>query len=186
MDAHYGLVTSVSMHPIANHKYRHLLLSCSLDWTIKLWNAQNLAQPIYEFVSPTCDYVCDAQWSPVHPAVFATITSSGKLCVWNLSKSVTEPLEIITVLRHDEIKKSGVAVALNRTVWMRDGQQLLIGDSAGVVHRVKLQTNYAVVSAGEENKLEMILHAAIRSTNQDSPDKSVSASLIGSEEELRT
>ena len=31
------------------------------------------------------DYVYDAQWSPIHPALFATCDGTGRLDMWNLN-----------------------------------------------------------------------------------------------------
>lgn len=32
------------------------------------------------------DYVYDVAWSPIHPAVFATVDGMGRLDVWNLNQ----------------------------------------------------------------------------------------------------
>lgn len=32
------------------------------------------------------DYVYDVQWSPVHPALFATVDGMGRLDLWNLNE----------------------------------------------------------------------------------------------------
>ncbi len=102
MDAHYGLITSIEPHPSRSNKYKHLVLSSSLDWTVKLWDLKNFAQPLIEFFTPSYDYVCDVQWSPVHPAVFVTVTSGGRIALWNLSKSSTEPVDSINVVNDTE------------------------------------------------------------------------------------
>lgn len=146
-----------------------------MDWTIKLFSAHDVAEPILEFVSPTCDYVCDVQWSPVHPAVFVTITSTGKVGLWNLSKSTTEPVDTISLLNADDLShgnsysgKTGgrtSAIALNKAIWMKDGQQILVGDSAGTVYRIKVQSSYAISSQGDENKFELVLLAPKRSSS---------------------
>jgi len=49
-----------------------LMLSASMDWTVKLWYPKNkfVDVPIYTFESSQ-EYVYDIQWSPVHPSVFA-------------------------------------------------------------------------------------------------------------------
>ncbi len=134
-----------------------------------------MSEPLFEFLSPTCDYVCDVQWSPVHPALFVTITSTGKVTLWNLSKSTTEPIDTISLFNsddygHNHSSKVGVKVsnpiALNKALWSKDGQQILIGDSAGVIHKIKVQSMYAVPSQGEENKFELVLLSPGRILNQ--------------------
>jgi dynein intermediate chain len=40
---------------------------------------------IYSFEEAS-DYVYDVQWSPTHPAVFASVDGQSRLCVWNLNE----------------------------------------------------------------------------------------------------
>lgn len=42
-------------------------------------------KPLYSF-EDSVDYVYDVMWSPVHPAVFATVDGIGRLDIWNLNK----------------------------------------------------------------------------------------------------
>lgn len=189
LDAHFGLITAVHMHPMTNStKYKHLLLTSSLDWTVKLWSMHQLQQPLYEFFSPTCDYVCDVQWSPTHPAVFFTVSSTGQVALWNLAKSLTEPVDILDVNRHaqadhDEdaaaaagagatasssVARSGAATlglavlptALHKALFSRDGQFIVVGDSTGVLHRLKVHPSHVSISASDESRLNMVLLTA--------------------------
>ena len=41
-------------------------------------------KPLYSF-EDNGDYVYDAQWSPVHPALFSTVDGNGKMDIWNLN-----------------------------------------------------------------------------------------------------
>jgi dynein intermediate chain, cytosolic len=128
-----------------------------------------------QFGSPSYDYVCDAQWSPAHPAVFSTITSGGELSLWNLVKSTSEPVETLKIMRDlDESGSSSVQTlgkgpasaathattteaALNKSVWCKDGRSLLVGDAKGSVHLVSVQEGAVKFSASEESRLEMSL-----------------------------
>ena len=40
------------------------------------------------------DYVYDVQWSPIHPALFASVDGMGRLDLWNLNQDT----EVHTVL----------------------------------------------------------------------------------------
>lgn len=42
-------------------------------------------KPLYSF-EDNGDYVYDVAWSPIHPAVFATVDGMGRLDVWNLNQ----------------------------------------------------------------------------------------------------
>jgi WD40 repeat protein len=188
-NAHFGLITSIQEHPMSsNSKYKHLVLTSSLDWTVKLWNVNNLSQPLYEFFSPTCDYVCDVQWSPTHPAVFLTVSSTGYLCLWNLIKSVTEPVDsllmqevaeeevISTSSLNPSVMKSNGSTHLNKSVLLsssaaaatmtnaltkaafsRDGQFVIVGDSQGTLHRLRIHNDHVTATANDENRLSILL-----------------------------
>jgi WD40 repeat protein len=41
-------------------------------------------RPVYSF-EDNGDYIYDVQWSPLHPALFATADGSGRLDLWNLN-----------------------------------------------------------------------------------------------------
>lgn len=77
--------------------YHHRVVLCCV--VLFRWTLSNLSTPIYEFFTPSYDYVCDTQWSPVNPAIFVTITSGGTLSLWNLAKSTMEPVDTFTVLQ---------------------------------------------------------------------------------------
>lgn len=167
-------------------KYKHLLLTSSLDWTVKLWSMHQLQQPLYEFFSPTCDYICDVQWSPTHPAVFFTVSSTGQVALWNLAKSLTEPVDLLDVNRHaaagdeDAAATGGAATtaaaaaaaargsvglavlpsALHKALFSRDGQFIVVGDSTGVLHRLKVHPSHVSISASDESRLNMVLLTA--------------------------
>lgn len=42
-------------------------------------------KPLYSF-EDNADYVYDVMWSPVHPAIFASVDGMGRLDLWNLNK----------------------------------------------------------------------------------------------------
>ena len=173
VDAHYGLITSIEPHPSRSNKYKHLVLSSSLDWTVKLWDLKNFSQPLIEFFTPSYDYVCDVQWSPVHPAVFVTVTSGGRISLWNLAKSSTEPVDAINVVNDTEDTPNNTTAtagtsssahaphaalhALNKVVWARDGQSVLCGDSQGTLHLLKLHAPAVTPTPADEGRFEMAI-----------------------------
>lgn len=158
---HNGLITSVHTHPSSNKKYKHFILTSSLDWSVKLWSSENLTKPVLEFYTSSYDYISDVQWSPTLPLVFCTLSSGGILSVWNLGKSVTVPIESYqlstvsgangdalttgTTGGHVKVGMSGNAPGgaghgysrtFNKIVWSADGYTVLVGDSVGVVHTI--------------------------------------------------
>ena len=132
------------MHPSRNSKYSNLVLTSSLDWTVKLWNLDDFTKPLLEFSSSSYDYVCDVQWSLINPAVFVTLTSGGKVSLWNLSRSTSEPVDVliidtsksvnlststslslssvvssvVSITSRDDSKREN-KIALNKAIWTR-------------------------------------------------------------------
>jgi dynein intermediate chain, cytosolic len=84
----------LNFHPLHGPvDFSDLFLTCSVDWTVKLWRSKSLAKPsttsqtvtpIYSF-DESDDYVYDVKWHPAHPAVFASVDGSGKFDLWNLN-----------------------------------------------------------------------------------------------------
>ncbi|KAL7753757.1 hypothetical protein RI367_000688 [Sorochytrium milnesiophthora] len=79
-------------------------------------------------VAPLCvfqeadDYVYDVQWSPTHPAVFASVDGSGNLDVWNLNRNKEVPSVRINVTG---------GKALNKLCFDHDGKRIVTGSSDG-------------------------------------------------------
>lgn len=94
---HSGPVMGMSFHPsLGPVDFSDLFLTCSVDWTVKLWRAKSLAKtsvtatqatavsPIYSFEEAD-DYVYDVKWHPAHPALFGAVDGSGRFDLWNLN-----------------------------------------------------------------------------------------------------
>jgi dynein intermediate chain len=92
--AHAGPVTGLHFHPLVGPvDLSDLFLSCSVDWTIKMWRAKpagktgtgvQVVAPLYSFEEAD-DYVYDVAWHPLHPAMFGSVDGSGRFDVWNLN-----------------------------------------------------------------------------------------------------
>ena len=91
---HYGPVMGLHFHPLQGPvDFSDLFLTCSVDWTVKLWRAKSLTKPsttpqsiapIYSF-DEADDYVYDVKWHPTHPALFGSVDGSGRFDIWNLN-----------------------------------------------------------------------------------------------------
>jgi len=121
---HFGPVTSVDLHPRKGPMdFSDLFLSSSTDWTIKLWSKKSAPDPIYTFEGGS-DYIYDAKWSPVHPAVFASVDGTGSLDIWQLNEDSEMPRHKIQVSEH----------AMNRLRWSKDGRHIVTGGTHGQVY----------------------------------------------------
>lgn len=182
MDAHTGLVTAVEVHPQSHQLRRNLMLTSSLDWKVNLWDMQHTPDPssgtptsthtpssssspftlINSFQTPSYDYVSDVKWCPANPAVFALITSSGDVILYNLSKSMSEPLDTTSLNASLNTASTGtvntnVTVTLNKLMWSGDGMKLFIGDARGIVHGFNVQDHVIARQPGDDVKFELAI-----------------------------
>lgn len=129
---HSGPVMGLHFHPtIGPVDFSDLFLTCSVDWTIKLWRARSLAKtsttahnvaPIYSFEEAD-DYVYDVKWHPAHPALFASVDGSGKFDLWNLNIDTEVPVVSTAV---------SPGHSINKLQWDRkDGRRAIMGGSDG-------------------------------------------------------
>ncbi len=121
-----------------------LVLSASVDWTVKLWKARppaatstagvagapDVVAPLLEFVRE--DLVYDARWSPVKPGVFALVDGAGSLEFWDINVDVEIP-----VAKTRPSGKAGASVlarSLNKLGWEpHEGKRVAVGGLDGVV-----------------------------------------------------
>lgn len=130
VQAHKAPITNIRFHPSQkNNNLADLFLTSSFDWTVKLWS-NKLNKPLYTFESAR-DYVFDAEWSPVHPAVFAMGDGTGRLDLWNINSAEDVPAFTAHV---SSTTASGDKAAVSRVSWSDDGSNIAAGTSTGALH----------------------------------------------------
>lgn len=107
-----------------------------MDWTVKLWNPKVRSSPLYSFEASQ-EYVYDVQWSPTHPAVFASVDYGGYVDIWNINTNKEAP--IVRGLPQEKDPKP-----LNCLKWNQDGRRMLVGDSSGYVTMLQVHQDLAV------------------------------------------
>lgn len=149
-DGHHMMVYNVRWNPF----HPRIFLSCSADWTVKLWD-QNVKKPLMIF--DMNDSVAGVAWSPYSSTVFAAITSDGLLRVYDLNVNKHEPVGERRV-----VKKS----KLTQVCFNPREPVILVGDDHGVVQSFKLSPNLRKMSTPrvddinvdqEVNKLDRLL-----------------------------
>ncbi|KAF4028360.1 WD domain G-beta repeat [Phytophthora infestans] len=118
--SHFGPVTAMHFNPLLPTHRDSLLLTCSLDSTVKLWSLEHPDLPVLSF-EPSSEYISDVRWSPVHPALFAVADSSGSVSIWNILRDVEVPA----------VSEKISSKSLNKIRWSPDGKSVLSGDAAG-------------------------------------------------------
>ncbi|CAL1714970.1 unnamed protein product [Somion occarium] len=132
---HSGPVMGLDFHPLIGPvDFSDLFLTCSVDWTVKLWRAKSLSKPsttvhhlhpLYSFEEAD-DYVYDVKWHPTQPAIFGSVDGSGKFDVWNLNIDTEVPVVSTTV-------SSGRAI--NKLRWdHKEGRRAALGGSDGKLY----------------------------------------------------
>ncbi|KAF8492500.1 dynein intermediate chain [Gautieria morchelliformis] len=132
---HAGPVMGIHFHPlIGSVDFSDYFLTCSVDWTVKLWRKSTANKPtntaqsisyLYSF-DEADDYVYDVKWHPSHPAVFGTVDGSGKFDLWNLNADTEVPVVSTPV---------GENRAINKLEWDRkDGRRAALGSSDGQLY----------------------------------------------------
>eukprot|EP01006_Ploeotia_vitrea_P040276 TRINITY_DN66418_c11_g1_i5.p1 TRINITY_DN66418_c11_g1~~TRINITY_DN66418_c11_g1_i5.p1 ORF type:complete len:683 (+),score=390.47 TRINITY_DN66418_c11_g1_i5:191-2239(+) len=118
-----------------NSFHPRIFLSCSADWTVKMWELHTEA-PILTF--DLNNAVGDIAWAPYSSTVFACITADGKLRVFDLSVNKHEPIAETKVVKKAKLTH----VAFNPRE-----PAILVGDDRGTVMCLKLSPNLYKLSA---------------------------------------
>ena len=72
----------LAVYAVKWNKYHpRVFISCSADWTIKMWDSE-ITRPIIAF--DLSHAVGDIQWAPYSSTVFAAVSSSGHLYIYDL------------------------------------------------------------------------------------------------------
>jgi dynein intermediate chain len=144
---------SLDFHPTRGQiDLGNLVLSSSVDWSVKLWKVRPPAassstavtgaagggvggavavQPLLDF--PREDLVYDVRWSPVKPSVFALVDGAGMLEIWDVNVDIEIP-----VAKAAPGDKKGLgrfmARSLNKVAWEHnEGKRIAVGGMDGVV-----------------------------------------------------
>jgi WD40 repeat protein len=68
------------------------LISCSYDWTIKIWNSKHYF-PMLNCHSQKLEHqVNDVEWSPFTSTIFGCVADDGRIEIWDLAKQTIEPI----------------------------------------------------------------------------------------------
>lgn len=129
-EGHHMAVYAIRWNPY----HPRVFLSCSADWTVKLWDC-SCTTPIMSFDLGTS--VGDIAWAPYSSTVFAAVSDEGKIHVWDLYANKHEQLCTQKIVK--KAKCTHVAFSARAPL-------VLVGDSHGGVTSMKLSPNLRQVS----------------------------------------
>mmetsp|Transcript_32575 Transcript_32575/g.68390 ORF Transcript_32575/g.68390 Transcript_32575/m.68390 type:complete len:722 (-) Transcript_32575:752-2917(-) len=135
-DGHHMGVHTVRWNPF----HEDIFISCSADWTVKIWNHKS-SQCILHF--DLGNAVGDVCWSPYSSTVFAAVTTDGKVYVFDLSQNKREPMCAQKVVKRARLTNA----AFNVKDFI-----LIVGDDRGGVHSLKLSPNLRKFDWGGEDE----------------------------------
>lgn len=128
---HYLAVYSVKW----NTFHKNVFLSCSADWTVKMW-LLDLHRPIISY--DLGHMVGDIAWAPYSSTVFAAVTNDSKLYVYDLDQNWHKHL---CEQQATKTKHKALHVAFNDV-----DPIILVGDDTGGVISFKLSKSLTKVS----------------------------------------
>lgn len=156
---HHMVIYSLKWNPF----HPRVFISCSADWTVRIWDHNN-PQPILSF--DLGNAVGDVAWSPYSSTVFAAVTSDGKVHVFDLAENKHEPLCEQKVVKR--AKLTHVQFNLSSPI-------IIVGDDRGGVNTLKLSPNLRKIHEPRDEEGEIVPHDPVK-IQVDKMEKLISGS----------
>uniref|UniRef100_A0A4W4E8D0 Dynein axonemal intermediate chain 1 n=1 Tax=Electrophorus electricus TaxID=8005 RepID=A0A4W4E8D0_ELEEL len=113
-----------------NHFHPKVFMSCSSDWTVKIWD-HTIKSPVFTFDLNAA--VGDVAWSPYSATVFAAVTTDGKVHVFDLH-----------INKYEAICQQAVVAKKTKLTHIEFNPAypiIIVGDDRGYVTSLKLSPN---------------------------------------------
>ncbi|XP_064425092.1 dynein, axonemal, intermediate chain 1, paralog 2 [Latimeria chalumnae] len=114
-----------------NHFHPKVFISCSSDWTVKIWD-HTIKTPMFTFDLNSA--VGDVAWSPYSSTVFAAVTTDGKVHVFDLNVNKYEAICVQVVVAKKKTKLTHLAFNPIHPI-------IIVGDDRGYITSLKLSPN---------------------------------------------
>ena len=89
---HQGPVYKIRCNPFDPN----ILISCSYDWTVKIWNSRHNYPVMNLHTNELTHQVNDIEWSYDTSTVFGDVADDGRIEIWDLARSAIQPIIINT------------------------------------------------------------------------------------------
>ncbi|XP_042259194.1 dynein, axonemal, intermediate chain 1, paralog 2 [Thunnus maccoyii] len=137
-DAHSMAVDAVKW----NHFHPKVFISCSSDWTVKIWD-HTINTPMFTFDLNAA--VGDVAWSPYSSTVFAAVTTDGTVHVFDLNVNKYEAICQQPVVSKKKTKLTHVEFNPIYPI-------IIVGDDRGYVTSLKLSPNLRKKPKGKKGQ----------------------------------
>uniref|UniRef100_A0AAY4AF82 Dynein, axonemal, intermediate chain 1, paralog 2 n=1 Tax=Denticeps clupeoides TaxID=299321 RepID=A0AAY4AF82_9TELE len=114
-----------------NHFHPRVFISCSYDWTVKIWD-HTVPTPMFTFDLNAA--VGDVSWAPYSSTVFAAVTSDGKVHVFDLNTNKYKALCQQLVVAKDTSQLTHIEFNPVHPI-------IIVGDDHGYINCFKLSPN---------------------------------------------
>ncbi|XP_065577078.1 dynein axonemal intermediate chain 1-like isoform X2 [Artemia franciscana] len=141
--AHHLPITSLQWNPF----HINFFATTSYDSSLKIWD-NNQSNPLLVF--KLADPLTDVAWSPFSSTTLATISSAGKVYVFDLSVKKFEPICVQRLAPRDRPK-------LTRIAFNKYQPLIIVGEESGFIGTYKLSPNLRKTTKvlEEERRMEV-------------------------------
>ena len=87
---HQGPVYKIRCNPFDPN----IMISCSYDWTVKIWNNKHNYPVMNLHTNELCHQINDIELSNDTSTVFGCVADDGRIEIWNLAKKAIQPIII--------------------------------------------------------------------------------------------
>jgi dynein intermediate chain 4, axonemal len=164
---HTGPIYKVRCNPFWHKDDCPIFLTCSYDWTVRVWNAkQQQCKLVCHQIETLKQQVNDINWSPCTSSVFASVSNDGRIEIWDLKRDNLQP-----VLTWFDKDASGAEVKIPKTAvrFSRNSPVVLAGTEQGKVG-VYRAFGLEHVQVSERDQINRLL-SAITKDEYDSSNK---------------
>ena len=72
----------------------NVLLSCSYDWSMKIWNSKIMYPLMTCHSMDLIHQINDVEWSPYTSTIFGCVADDGRVEIWDLARLTIDPIII--------------------------------------------------------------------------------------------
>lgn len=146
---HQGPVYKVRCNPFDPN----IFLSCSYDWTMKVWSNKFMYPILTCKAKKAISQVNDVEWSPNTSTIFGSVSDSGEVEIWDLSRQSIDP----TIVQPQQPNKANVP---RKSIKFSKGSEVLaVGDADFDIDIFRLYNleHIQVSEADQIKRLELIM-----------------------------